>query len=461
MLAGLLAAAALAVMTSGICFPLTYLVVMLCLIPIGILVLAWLALHRRVPALTTRNLYKIAALWSLPLAVARPLFSLDVWSYLAQGLIAAKGLDPYVLGPVQALGPDSIVTQHVSPYWVSTPAPYGPIWMALSRAVAEVAGDSIVPSVVLYRVAALAGVLLIGWALPRLALRGGVAPGYALWLGLLNPLVLWHLVSGVHNDALMLGLMLAGLELALSNAGRGRVAAGVALLTVAACVKVVAVAAICCVAVDVAHRRGRFLRPFLPVVLGATAGVVALSAVGGFGWITALRGSTTVYSWMSPTTGTGMLIGKIFGAHLTAPAVGALNVIGAMVLVVVGLRLLVSVHRGRISGLRAVGLIFAVAVMCGPVVQPWYLLWALLPLAVTARSERERLVLIGISAVVALMTPPIATAAEHLVAGYIVATTVIVGITGAVLLTGRGRAFRLSQQRAASTVPSDQGCPSP
>ena len=61
----------------------------------------------------------------------------------------------------------------------------------------------------------LAGLALIVWALPRLAERCGLDPGLALWLGAANPLVLFHMVSGIHNEALMLGLMLAGTEFAL------------------------------------------------------------------------------------------------------------------------------------------------------------------------------------------------------------------------------------------------------
>ena len=37
----------------------------------------------------------------------------------------------------------------------------------------------------------------------------------ALWLGAANPLLLMHLVAGIHNEALMLGLMLTGTEFAL------------------------------------------------------------------------------------------------------------------------------------------------------------------------------------------------------------------------------------------------------
>ena len=35
-----------------------------------------------------------------------------------------------------------------------------------------------------------------------------------------NPLVIFHLVSGVHNEAMMIGLMLVGLELCLAALAR-------------------------------------------------------------------------------------------------------------------------------------------------------------------------------------------------------------------------------------------------
>src|SRR4051812_27707643 len=87
----------------------------------GMLTLAWLELGRRAAEISVRTLYRIAAAWCLPLLFAGPLFSGDVRSYLAQGVIAAKGLDPYRLGPLAALGANSPVAQAVSPYWQDTP----------------------------------------------------------------------------------------------------------------------------------------------------------------------------------------------------------------------------------------------------------------------------------------------------------------------------------------------------
>ena len=73
----------------------------------------------------------------------------------------------------------------------------------------------LVAGVVLHRVLALAGVAMIVWALPRLARRCGVNEVAALWLGAANPLVIFHLIAGIHNEALMLGMMLVGMEWAL------------------------------------------------------------------------------------------------------------------------------------------------------------------------------------------------------------------------------------------------------
>ncbi|WP_412747808.1 polyprenol phosphomannose-dependent alpha 1,6 mannosyltransferase MptB [Krasilnikovia sp. M28-CT-15] len=438
--AGAAAAMVVTVATTGLVAP-SAIVVATTLVAMGGLILAWLTLRPHVATMTTTRMYGIAAAWALPLTVARPLFSGDVWSYLAQGLTAAGGLDPYRLGPAQALGADSVVTQHVSHYWVDTPAPYGPAWLTMSRVVALVAGDRLTPSVLLYRLIALAGVVLIAWALPRLARRVGASPAQALWLGLLNPLVLWHLVAGAHNDAAMLGLMLAGMELtlgALPRAGTGgwlRFAAGAAMLTIAANIKIVAAAAVCCLAAAMLRRHRRAA---VALVAGAAAGTVLLSVLAGFGWLPALRGSTTVYSWMAPTTAIGLLIGVVVGAHVTATAVTIANLIGAAICVPVVARLLLAVFRGRIDPVRGLGLIFVAAVLCGPVVQPWYLLWAVLPLAATARGRRERSAVAAVSAVVAMLVPPLAAGVGALVVAYLIAVAVL-GIIA--VLGGHGPAW--------------------
>ena len=117
------------------------------------------------------------------------------------------GLDPYSVGPVSLPGP---FLDEISGMWVDTPAPYGPLWLGLGRAIATLTGDRVVTTVLFMRLLAVAGLLLVARYLPRLAAACGADPRGALWLGVLNPLVLVHFVAGGHNDALMLGMVVAG-----------------------------------------------------------------------------------------------------------------------------------------------------------------------------------------------------------------------------------------------------------
>jgi alpha-1,6-mannosyltransferase len=63
----------------------------------ALVVLAWLQVGRRVraggpDAPSLAALGRAAALWTLPVALAPPVFSRDVYSYLAQGATLARGL---------------------------------------------------------------------------------------------------------------------------------------------------------------------------------------------------------------------------------------------------------------------------------------------------------------------------------------------------------------------------------
>ena len=92
----------------------------------------------------------------------------------------------------------------------------------LGRAVAVVSGDGVLRTVIGIRLLCVAGVALMVWLLPRLARLVGGRAEIALWLGVLNPLVLIHLIAGGHNDALMVGLGIAGLTLAATADGQAR-----------------------------------------------------------------------------------------------------------------------------------------------------------------------------------------------------------------------------------------------
>ncbi|HEY0805245.1 MAG TPA: polyprenol phosphomannose-dependent alpha 1,6 mannosyltransferase MptB, partial [Pseudonocardiaceae bacterium] len=74
----------------------------------AMVVLGWLWLGRfvrpgRVRLLSRGQLTRTMLTWTAPLLIVPPMFSRDVYSYLAQSKIAALGLNPYVLGPATAL----------------------------------------------------------------------------------------------------------------------------------------------------------------------------------------------------------------------------------------------------------------------------------------------------------------------------------------------------------------------
>ncbi|MFD7656079.1 polyprenol phosphomannose-dependent alpha 1,6 mannosyltransferase MptB [Actinosynnema sp. NPDC059797] len=444
---------------------------------VGLLVLSWALLGRALATGPTppsaRRLTRTLALWCAPLLVAPPLFSGDVFSYLAQGEIAARGLDPNLVGPAQGLGAASEVVGRVGEHWRDTPSPYGPLFGAVERLVAQVSAGDPVTGVLLHRLGGVAGLVLVVWAVPRLASATGASRRGALWLGVLNPLVLWHLVAGAHNDSLMLGLMLAGTAVALGALGMpgapGRpgarvewwaLAVGVVLIALAAQVKLPALVALAVVGTALARRRGGGLGDFLLAGLGMAAAFAVVSAAVssatglGFGWVGALGTSGRVSSWMAPTNWFGFLVGaagSAFGAQVTQAAIGVGKVLGSA-LAVCGIGVVLRRQwGGRVDAVTSLGLALGLVVAFGPVVQPWYLLWAVVPLAATRLPVRARTGLGALVAVFAVLVPPLAGdftgRVGQLVLGYAVAA-LVVGMAFALLREDRAPAY-VRRARAA------------
>ncbi|MBB5908790.1 alpha-1,6-mannosyltransferase [Actinoalloteichus hymeniacidonis] len=381
------------------------------------LVASWLWLGRlarpgRERLLSRSQMDRTLVMWTLPFVVAPPMFSRDVYSYLAQSEIAARGMDPYELGPATALGVDDPLTRGVTNIWRETPAPYQPLFLFLSRGITAIASDNVVAGILLHRLLALLGFALIVWALPRLARRCGVQPVYALWLGAANPLLLFHLVSGIHNEALMIGLMMAGLEIALSRS----IWIGAILISLAAMIKIPAVLALGFLGAIVARRNGGRIPDLLRIATGftlvfvfVTVGV-SMGSTLGFGWIEALSVPGSVRSWLSPVTavsqasaGVGILLGV--GDHTDA-VISLARVLSYSLAATICARLLWAAFRGRIEPLVGLGAGLGAVVLLGPVLHPWYLLWAAIPLAASSTRLRFRLTATAYSAIVALLVFP-------------------------------------------------------
>ena len=281
---------------------------------VALMLIAWLLLGRRTLAGETTEFMMRATtgFWLAPLLLSVPVFSRDTYSYLAQGALLRDGFDPYAVGPVA--NPNTLL-DNVSPIWTITTAPYGPVFIMVAKLVTVVVGNHVIVGTMLLRLCMLPGLALLIWATPRLAHHLGSSGPIAMWICVLNPLVLIHLMGGVHNEMLMVGLMAAGIALTFG----GRNVLGITLVTVGIAVKATAgIALPFLVWVWMRHLRDK--RGYRPVhaFLVATAmslliftvvfGILTTVAGVGFGWLTALAGSVKIINALSVPTATANVI---------------------------------------------------------------------------------------------------------------------------------------------------------
>ncbi|MGI5401845.1 polyprenol phosphomannose-dependent alpha 1,6 mannosyltransferase MptB [Streptomyces sp. CA-135486] len=378
-----------------------------------LLVAAWALLGRAVrgpepPA--PRTLLLTLGLWAAPLLLAPPLFSRDVYSYLAQGAMVDAQIDVYANGPSRLGGP---LTDEVAPLWQHTPTPYGPLFLACATAIADLSRTEVSVGVLGMRFVALLGVAVMVLCLPALARRCGADPAAALWLGALNPLLLLHLVGGAHNDAIMLGLLGAGLVAAL---GRWPILAAV-LVTLAALVKAPAALGLVAVALlwgrQLGGRTPR-LRAGLAVVGTAAATTAVTTAVAGtgYGWIGALDTPVSPQNW-SITSSLGRMTGALLtnaGSGLAQFAAPAWHLAG---LAATALTVLIAWRRHhRVRPVYALGLSLIAVAVLGPAIRPWYVLWGLFLIAAAGPDRPVRRAVAAASAVLALAVLPSGFAPE-------------------------------------------------
>ncbi|MFG1797950.1 alpha-(1-_6)-mannopyranosyltransferase A [Nocardia sp. NPDC049149] len=413
---------------------------------IGVLLMitAWVRLGRATigkgtgldAGVTLNELRAIVGIWITPLLFAVPMFSRDVYSYLAQGALLRDGYDPYVDPPVKNPG---VLLDNVSEVWTATTAPYGPVFLLLGRGITSITGDNVVAGTIAMRFVMLPGLVLMMWAVPYLTKHLGGKPTVALWLAVLNPLVLIHLIGGVHNEMLMVGLMCAAIALVLER----HHVTGVVVLAIAVGIKATAgVALPFLVWIWMLHEReqraarraGRDPEhlpeseqphdaaeptedmPHPTMVFAKIAGLglsvfaivfLAASAIAGvgFGWLTALSGSKKIIQWLSLPT---------IMAHATtwvtplnfAPVLDVARVLCAVALVAV---LAWTWWRFRHSEREAVlGILiaFVAIVILSPAALPWYYSWPLALAAAFALSTRTLMVLVGLCTWLMLVFQP-------------------------------------------------------
>ncbi|SDT43334.1 polyprenol phosphomannose-dependent alpha 1,6 mannosyltransferase MptB [Jiangella sp. DSM 45060] len=341
-----------------------------------------------------RFVARAAAAWTAPVLLAQPILSLDAYSYVAQGRLLDLGIDPYTTGPIVfGAGP---LLDPVAPVWRMTPAPYGPLSLTLLGWSADVTGARHVPFVLLLRVLAIVAVVVATVAAARLARPGARAAAVALVAA--NPVVVLHLIGGVHLDVLV-GALAPAVLLAVRKRWWWLAALAAAGAFALKLPGLVLVGYVLWVRFRRPERRWAGTAAVLTVTAAVTLGAAAV-VPDGWGWIAALDTPGRVellYTVPAAVAGVayGLTMGGVgFGALLD----GSRVLCAAAGAALIGWLVVRAGHPStpvRRAGALAGGALVVLA-LAAPVVHAWYLAWALPLLAAGAGVVGQRW-LIGLS----------------------------------------------------------------
>ncbi|WP_258802442.1 polyprenol phosphomannose-dependent alpha 1,6 mannosyltransferase MptB [Pseudarthrobacter sp. NS4] len=349
-----------------------------------LLVRAWLRLGQKVRVWgdQARNVTLMAVVsWGLPMMFSVPLFSRDVYAYIGQGRLMVEGFNPYENG-ISALS--NYFQLGADKMWTEAPVPYGQLFLWIEQFVVWVTDVQPEASVMLFRLVALAGILLCVIYVPKLAELHGVNPHRALWLTAANPLFLTNFIASVHNDALMIGLALAGLYYSATR----RVVRGVVLVTLSIAVKPITILFLPFIGLLWAGRDAGWARKFAfwAMTGGLSLGILILMSLVngfGFGWINGLSAPGSISIWYAPVGLIGMVVASLANAFGLEGSVLAGWVFDAGKLLALGV-VAWQIFRGDYDRLmRRLSLGLAAVVLLAPIIQSWYVVWLIPLFAVT------------------------------------------------------------------------------
>lgn len=399
--------------------------VLIAMCGVGMMLAAWIAVFREVrrrfhadDAVRTRSAVAVWVLWSLPFVFGPALFSRDIFSYSGQGEMVSRGYDPYTLG-VRVLGQGNAYLNLVDPIWRGTPCPYGPFWLWLSSTVASVTGHQPLVTVLLFRLIAIASIAVSVWCLIRLSRHYGGDTATVLVLAVCNPLTIFHAISGAHNEALMMALLLLGMVLAVE----GYLVPGVVACALAASIKIPAFAAVVFLGWAAAGPMASLARRVWSTIWVSAVGlmVVAVTSVVsglGFGWISAIQGAGGSRSLLAPARAFGIAARDLSG-WLGVPLWDA-DVKQVTTLLGLGLAAALSAAvlvrtKDRVPFV-SLGLALLLVSLLGPALYPWYVLPAFAIMSLTLRESRMWLIIV-LSVVGCLVILPSGAGVLHRIGG--------------------------------------------
>ena len=348
----------------------------------------WLGFLRhlkREEGFPVKRVVLIVTIWAVPLLLAPPMFSRDVYTYAAQGEMVSHHINPYSYGP-NVLGTTPFNSLADST-WSGTESPYGPTFLTVDGVVDQASGHQILADLVLLRLLEVAGIALMVAATPLLARSLKHDPAHAVLLGAGSPLVLLSLIGGDHNDGLMIGLLVAGLAVAK----RFGTVPGVILCALAAGVKSPAALGVLFLGwawagSDASTRRRIAHTAVAGAIALATMEVMALISGTGWGWIRTTTTADASFIGVTPVNVVARAT-SIF-SHLAQVPISTLearpvfSVLGLLIAVFVGYRLLLRSPRDGV--VLCLGLTLLVLSLLGPIVWAWYVTWGVVVVAPAA-----------------------------------------------------------------------------
>lgn len=382
----------------------------------ALVVWAWVRLGRYVLAgrAGTKVVVTAAGCWMAPLLISPPLFTRDVFSYLGQGAQLLHGLDPYASGPatLNVLGD---VVQNVHSMWQTTPAPYGPLFLLISKGIVSVTGNHLIAGVIVTRLVLMVGLGMMLWALPRLVRHLGGRLPVTMWLAIASPMTVIHLVGGPHNDLLMLGFLTIGVLAALE---RKHVVA-VVLITVGMLIKPTAALALPFVVwIWANHLPGTSLPRRFSKAVSASVVIFGVVFVAGtwlslgslnLGWITGLHAPTMIVNWLNFPSGVGEFLHSLVNLMVSVDESPFVTVCRFIAWGVLGMIAVWQWWQARNGGPRAIyrmALTLLAAAILAPPTLPWYLTWGFVIASAFAWQRRHLSIVVGVAVFLVLVYYP-------------------------------------------------------
>jgi hypothetical protein len=166
-----------------------------------------------------KRLFLLGSGLSLATIAVPPLTSADVLMYAAYGRLQSIGRDPYEITPAEVFrGQFDAVLRWTERPWQDTPSVYGPIASWLQLLANKLGGENMHDIVFWLQVFAVVPFIVAGGLIILMARGDRQRQVRAALLGICNPLLIWAVVAGAHNEAISVMFAVAGLLFMRRNA---------------------------------------------------------------------------------------------------------------------------------------------------------------------------------------------------------------------------------------------------